>query len=902
MVELLFAGAPGALLPGIGTGIGRLLAAEGPAGPTIFATSNATGGLVMISVGPGGAQIVSQRFFEPAVQGAVDGRLVLLDTPEGPVIIFGSDGADSIVGYRVTPSGLGETVILTAPNLGKSSGDQGVTPIAQDFAGDIFTVDAGLLRAFSTTDPWGLEAAGSVLDTEQIALAQPTAITTAQVGNSRFVLTAGREEVGVSAFRVDGDNGPPQATASIGTNNGLGLFSVPVGLEVTEVAGRSFVVVATAPQSGSGAALSVLELTDTGALSVTDHVLDNQATRFGSVTGLSVTSHGAWSYVAVAGGDGGLSIFSLLPSGRLVHLETLVSTLEATIPAVSGVALAVAGDRLSVMLGISNSPDLIEVEADLSNQGDLFSGTASSDQLTGGALNDILDAGQGSDTVMGGAGDDILSDGSGIDVLTGGSGADLFVLSADSAPDEITDFTPGVDRLDLSAWAFLYEPTQLTVASQSWGARVTYRTETLDIYSASGATLSVEHVSAAFEQTFDRPPLVLIGSSPETQAAQSLVGSPESDTITAGEGADTVDAGENRDLVFLEGGADKFLDIPQAGLPGSDTVFGGAGDDTIAGWGGDDEFDGESGNDLIYGGNGNDTIFGGADNDAILSGPGNDSVVGDEGNDWIALENGNDFFRDSSEAGAFGRDTVFAGAGNDTIAGWGGDDRFDGEAGNDLIYGGGGRDAIYGGAGKDAILSGSGNDTVSGDDGNDWVALEDGNDFFQDSFEWESAGQDSVFGGLGNDTIAGWGGNDRFDGEAGNDLIYGGFGRDVVIGGTGRDWIDLGSGDDIYFDSEETGDNGRDTITGGTGADSFIFGDVISKDTITDFEIGIDTLELSDGLVSGRSAQEVVDDLVNVLLDGVLITFGVNETIFLQNLSSSAGLASSIVIAEDPFS
>lgn len=383
-------------------------------------------------------------------------------------------------------------------------------------------------------------------------------------------------------------------------------------------------------------------------------------------------------------------------------------------------------------------------------------------------------------------------------------------------------------------------------------------------------------------------------------SSDAVEGGAGSDTIFAGAGSDSVWGGAGLDLIYLSGGSDRFLDNKESGLSGSDTVFGGDGEDTIAGGGGADWFAGEAGDDLIYGGNGADTIDGGTGDDGILAGAGDDSVVGATGNDWVSLEDGDDFFRDDAEAGSAGGDTVFGGAGNDTIAGWGGNDTFNGGAGDDLIYGGSGRDTIEGGTGNDAILAGSDNDIVEGNEGNDWISLEDGNDFFRDDFEWDGAGQDTVFGGAGNDTIAGWGGNDRFDGGAGNDLIYGGFGRDVVTGGTGRDWIDLGSGNDTYFDTEETGETGRDTITGGTGADRFVFGDVISQEVITDFELGTDMLELSATLVSGRTAQDVVDDLARVLADGVLITVAPGQTLFLRGLQSTTDLAADITISDNP--
>ena len=55
-------------------------------------------------------------------------------------------------------------------------------------------------------------------------------------------------------------------------------------------------------------------------------------------------------------------------------------------------------------------------------------------------------------TLTGGVGNDTLIGSQGSDVLTGGAGADIFSFPAEPwAPDRITDFTVGQDRLDLSA-------------------------------------------------------------------------------------------------------------------------------------------------------------------------------------------------------------------------------------------------------------------------------------------------------------------------------------------------------------------------------------------------------------------------------------------------------------------
>lgn len=89
---------------------------------------------------------------------------------------------------------------------------------------------------------------------------------------------------------------------------------------------------------------------------------------------------------------------------------------------------------------------------------DKLQGGKGNDTLTGGSGNDKLDGRDGDDTLKGGGGKDTLEGGSGKDVLTGGNGADTFVYTSPSDSqsggqnrDEITDFEPGKDTIDLAA-------------------------------------------------------------------------------------------------------------------------------------------------------------------------------------------------------------------------------------------------------------------------------------------------------------------------------------------------------------------------------------------------------------------------------------------------------------------
>lgn len=74
-------------------------------------------------------------------------------------------------------------------------------------------------------------------------------------------------------------------------------------------------------------------------------------------------------------------------------------------------------------------------------------------RLAGGAGRDRLDGGSAEDTLLGGAGVDRLTGGPGADTLAGGAGADVFVFARGFGADRVTDFEPGVDRLDFSPQA-----------------------------------------------------------------------------------------------------------------------------------------------------------------------------------------------------------------------------------------------------------------------------------------------------------------------------------------------------------------------------------------------------------------------------------------------------------------
>ncbi len=90
----------------------------------------------------------------------------------------------------------------------------------------------------------------------------------------------------------------------------------------------------------------------------------------------------------------------------------------------------------------------------------------------------------------------MLVDGPGADALSGGEGADLFVLVRDGAPDRITDFEPGLDTFDLTAWGRAYAVEAVEITPTADGAVLAFAGETLTLVTAGRRSLSAADFTA----------------------------------------------------------------------------------------------------------------------------------------------------------------------------------------------------------------------------------------------------------------------------------------------------------------------------------------------------------------------------------------------------------------------
>ena len=147
-----------------------------------------------------------------------------------------------------------------------------------------------------------------------------------------------------------------------------------------------------------------------------------------------------------------------------------------------------------------------------------------------------------------------------------------------------------------------------------------------------------------------------------------------------------------------------------------------------------------------------------------------------------------------------------------------------------------------------------------------------------DRLTTNDAGVNRVIGGEGGDVISTGGGDDILVGGAGDDNLLGGADNDILIGGAGGD-----------------------EFTGGTGTDRFVITgadfDDPSLDTIFDFELGIDVLE-----ISGFGTNDVSS--LNIIVAGgpigLLSPTGAGGVLF-DNLTIDdiAALRASIEIVEE---
>lgn len=562
---------------GLNSGLEDLLILETGGRRVLYALNRAENQLIEIEISSSGSVTVA-------------GSLGLSGTfsPGGdPELGKGFDAnGDAFLTLSGLPPADGQTVSLTSTG---ALGTQGTLANVGELTASVGLLTGGVPvlvsnassgLAFYADTGNGYAAGAGLADSGDRYLADVSAAVSFEEAGSNLIATVSRSEAGVNIVSASA-TGLTQMGA-LGNSEGLPI-GAPEDIAVVSRLNETLLFIASSGTSS----LSVAKV-ENGAPALADHILDDAGTRLQGATAVAAVNFGDFAYVAAAGAEGGVSVFTALPGGRLVHLDSVSEDETVPLNKLSSLEALVVGDTLHLFAGSGNEIGLARLEYDLSTSGQVVianasgsgaTGTPGDDQLVGSVVGELLD---------GQAGNDILLDGQGSDSLTGGSGSDLFAFSADGVSDQITDFERGVDLLDLSAFDFLYDVSQLDILPLGNGARLTFGAETIFVFTADGLPLTSADLTNEDILNVNRSPFLLIGREiVGTSADEVLNGGPGNDTIAAAGGNDSVTGGYGLDILL--------------GSFGQDSLNGDAGADTIVGG---------SGNDLINGGDGGDVIYG----------------------------------------------------------------------------------------------------------------------------------------------------------------------------------------------------------------------------------------------------------------------------------------------------
>ena len=487
----------------------------------------------------------------------------------------------------------------------------------------------------------------------------------AQISGQAFAIVASVYDNTVSSYSIDPQSGL-QLSAQVGAQDGLNI-SGPNHIEMVEIESTHFAVVGAFATSS----ITVLRLQTNGQLNVVDQINDDRDTRFSGVPVMEVIVVDDRAYVVAGGNDDGLSLFTILPNGQILHLGTVVDSLGTRLDGPGALTLDAHNSTIFVYVAESGSGGLSAWSIDVSG-----------DQL--------LEAGPGSTLLQGGPGYDVLLSGAGTDTLRGGQGDDVFILNADGGRhDIIADFELGSDRIYLPDFTGFARINDLEFVVTHEGVRIRYGVEVFDVVNAQGGPSHRED----FQEDsfiFSSRSLVVSSEGNDTTTGGAgddvLTGDMEDDQLSGEAGNDTLDgqggtetadytgsrgslrvdlmfshintniaAGDSYDSIEnLIGsvGFDNLRGTLEANLvegrSNVDYIFGRRGDDTLDGGIGDDVLFGREGADLLLGGLGDDYLNGGAHSDRLEGGDGDDRLRGGTHRDTFVFSKGLDVVEDFS--------------------------------------------------------------------------------------------------------------------------------------------------------------------------------------------------------------------------------------------------------------
>ena len=451
-------------------------------------------------------------------------------------------------------------------------------------------------------------------------------------------------------------------------------------------------------------------------------------------------------------------------------------------------------------------------------------------QNTGGAGLDTLTnidnliGSDFNDTLTGNTQKNVLDGGIGADALRGGAGDDIYIV--DNTGDVITE--------------------------------------------GSGAGTDAVNSSVTYALAANVENLALIGAlainGTGNSLPNSISGNAANNTLNGGTGADTLVGGLGDDNYVVDNAGDVVTEGSGAGtdivnssvaytLPINVENLTLTGTSAING----------TGNDLaniLIGNSAANLLDGGAGTDALKGGAGDDTYIIDNAGDVITEGSGagTDTVNSSVTYTLLGNIENLTLTGASAINGTG-----NGLA--NIITGNAADNALNGGAGADTLVGGLGNDIYTVDNAGDIVTegLTAGTDKVNSSITY------TLLGNVENLTLTG---TSAINGT-GNDLA------NTLIGNSAANQLNGGNGNDIL-----DGGTGINTLTGGAGNDIFRLTTAGHTDTITDYNVVNDTIQIENAVftalkttgtlaasqfVTGTNALDANDFIIYTPATGVLL-------------------------------
>ncbi len=543
-------------------------------------------------------------------------------------------------------------------------------------------------------------------------------------------------------------------------------------------------------------------------------------------------------------------------------------------------------------------------------------------KLVGNNANNILNSGAGNDVIIANAGADKLIGGLGNDILQGGSGNDTYMFGLGMGQDRINDVAGSMDRLFLNG--LRRQDVDFEVVNNT-DLKVNLKASDDSVYIKNGANSDVGIGIESFkfsDQTIDKTEALQIKANVVVNRISPNANTSEGNALNDNSLGDKVvyavklaaelvpktfvtlnfasnDISEGKvitkSLMFnasnwnkaqklvIQGVDDRLEDgsIPyhievtvDDNIKKTNALAYVENDVTIANIeliNIEDKFDAAltnqfgfkfandtiytSENNFIIGRNGDDTLSGGDRGDNIKGGYGNDNLSGDKHNDLLYGEQGDDVIK-----GGEHDDKLYGDVGNDKLYGEQDNDVLFGGAGNDWLDGGIGIDKMYGGAGSDTYVKDHINDVI-----NDIGSAKD-IDAVHVLVTGSKTGKAYTYfldNNIENAEITAIKGNGGLVGNKQNNLLIGNAGKNVIKGLAGNDILN--------------GSTGADILVGGAGKDIFQLDNLAGVDSIKDFNVPADSIQLENSVFSsigqagilaatkfriGTSAQDANDNII----------------------------------------